>query len=102
MVEREGFNDPLAIAKSLTDDRGQEEYAMKSSRELYFQLDEAIDRARRHLMENGSMSSSSRAEANVLLGMAEEAVKNMSFDRAYHHYEKAIGLIGSRTSQPER
>ena len=97
MAERDGSDGLHVITNPVRDNHGPEHTGMKSSGELYFQLDEAIDRARRRLIENASMSPRSKAEANVLLGLAEEAVKNMSFDRAYHHYEKAIGLLWSRT-----
>jgi hypothetical protein len=97
MAERDRSHGLHAITNTVTELHGPEQTGMKSSRELYFQLDEAIDRARRRLLENASMPTSSKAEANVLLGLAEEAVKNMSFDRAYHHYEKAISLIWSRS-----
>ena len=65
----------------------------KSSEQLYGCLGNAIHRARQRLVENMALSASSAEEAIILLDLAEDARKNERFERAYRHYEKALGLL---------
>jgi hypothetical protein len=62
---------------------------------LYGSLGDAIHRARQRLAENVNMSPSSTEEALVLLDLADDARRNERFERAYRHYEKALGLLWS-------